>query len=61
MPATYDITTYNGATFNQQFIWRDSAGALVNTTRGQLRQQAVAFNAPPAAPDAPATPAAPKE
>ncbi|MFN9029641.1 MAG: hypothetical protein ACK54C_02085 [Betaproteobacteria bacterium] len=29
---------------------------LVNTIRGQLHQQVVAFNAPPAAPDAPVAP-----
>lgn len=39
MPATYDLTIYNGATFSQQFIWRDSAGALVNLTGFSARMQ----------------------
>lgn len=38
----YDFYIEQGATFNQQFIWKDSTGALVNltgyTARMQIRQ-----------------------
>lgn len=39
MPANYDLKIYQGATFNQEIIWKDSAGLPVNLTGYSARLQ----------------------
>ena len=39
-PGTYDITIYQGTTFNQQFTWKDQNNALVNLTGYTARMMA---------------------
>jgi hypothetical protein len=39
-PANYNLVIYQGSHLNQQFIWKDSTGALVNLTGYKGRMMA---------------------
>jgi hypothetical protein len=39
-PAPYNLVIYQGANLSQQFIWKDSTGALVNLTGYTARMMA---------------------
>jgi hypothetical protein len=39
-PGNYDITIYQGTTFNQQFTWKDQNNALINLTGFSARMMA---------------------
>jgi hypothetical protein len=39
-PGKYDITIYQGATFSQQFTWKDQAGTPINLTGYTARMMA---------------------